>query len=425
MNPRVIIKRGKEKPILAHHPWIFSGAVARVMDAQDGDTVDVFDAEERWIARGYYNSHSQILVRLWTWDRDEPADRALLWKRLESARALRERLIDARATNVYRLVNAESDWLPGLVVDCYADQVVVQFLTLGIERWKPEIVEWIARSLAPRGVYERSDVDVREKEGLAPLTGILLGAEPLERVQVRENGLHFWVDVKRGHKTGFYIDQRENRQRAAQFLSAMANRDEKVAILNVFSYSGAFGVYACRGDNQARVIQLDASQDALELARETMRLNAMEEKGEFVQGDAFQVLRRYRDEGRSFDAIILDPPKFVYAHSQLDSGLRGYKDINLLALKLLKPNGTLITFSCSGLVSADLFQKVIFGAAEDAGRQVQILAKLLQGPDHPILLASPESEYLKGLVCHVCDAPASSKGDRPASGKSAKRPSRQ
>ncbi len=405
MLPRIILKPHKEKPILAQHPWIFSGAIARAENVNDGDTVDVCDASGKFLARGYYNSRSQIAARLWTWQ-DEPIDRAFLRARLERAIASRRAFIDPVRTNAYRLVNGESDLVPGLIVDRYADYVVAQFLTLGVEKRKAEIVELLAELLEPRGVYERSDVDVREKEGLAPAVGVLHGIEPPERIEVCENNFRFLVDVKRGHKTGFYLDQRENRVRATQLLLSTLVRGgdgEEVSLLNVFSYTGAFAVYLCAAHDHARVLNLDASGDALELARENMRLNGCEDRGEFIQGDAFQVLRKYRDQARSFDAIILDPPKFVQSQSQLQSGLRGYKDINLLAFKLLKPGGTLVTFSCSGQVSAELFQKIVFGAAVDAGRQVQIVARLSQSSDHPVLLSFPEGEYLKGLVCRLVD----------------------
>jgi 23S rRNA (cytosine1962-C5)-methyltransferase len=416
MNPRITLKRGKEKPILAHHPWIFSGAIARADDAHDGDTVDIFDSAERWIARGYYNARSQITARVWTWH-DELVDRAFLRARLQRAIAARDALINRAATNAYRLVNAESDLMPGLVVDRYADFVVLQFLTLGVDQRKAEIVDLVQELLEPRGIYERSDVDVREKEGLSPAVGVLRGAEPPDTIEIRENGLRFLVDIKRGHKTGFYLDQRENRRRAVGFLAPLPQpplpSPEKVPsgegrgagvrgeVLNVFSYTGAFAVYVGAANADARVVNLDASRDALNLARENMQLNGCEARGEFTEADAFQMLRRYRDAGRSFDAIILDPPKFVHSQSQVQSGLRGYKDINLLAFKLLKPGGTLVTFSCSGQVSAELFQKVVFEAAMDARRDAQIIAKLSQSPDHPILLSFPESEYLKGLVCRV------------------------
>jgi 23S rRNA (cytosine1962-C5)-methyltransferase len=397
MNPRITLKPGKAKPVLAHHPWIFSGAIARADDAHDGDTVDILDSAGRWIARGYYNARSQITARVWTCD-DEPIDRAFLRARFQRAIAARSRGIDLAATNAYRIVNAESDFLPGLVVDRYADTLVMQFLTLGADKRKTELVEIARELLEPRGIYERSDVEVREKEGLAEATGMLWGAEPPEKIEVHENKLVFMVDVKRGHKTGFYLDQRENRRRVVEFFTPAPQPTE---ILNVFSYTGGFGVYACAANPGAHVVNLDASLDALNLARENMRLNGVVDQGEFVQADAFQRLRRYRDEARSFDTIILDPPKFVHSLAQLQAGLRGYKDINLLALKLLKPGGTLVTCTCSGQVGAELFQKVIFEAADDANRDVQIVAKLLQSPDHPILLSFPESEYLKGLVCRV------------------------
>ncbi len=396
-NPRIILKRGKEKPVLSHHPWIFSGAIARAESASDGDSVDIIDSTGRWLARGYYNARSQIAVRVWTWN-DEPVDRAFLRARLERALCARDALVDRAATNAYRVINAESDGLPGLVVDRYADFVVLQFLTLGIDTRKAEIVELIEELLHPRGIYERSDVDVREKEGLESAVGVLRGAEPPNVIEICENNLRFLVDVKRGHKTGFYLDQRENRKRVAELNRLLPYAPET---LNVFSYTGAFAVYACTTHPNAHVVNLDTSSDALNLARENMQLNRYNTGGEFVEGDAFLMLRRYRDQGRSFDMIILDPPKFVHSLSQLQSGLRGYKDINLLAFKLLKAGGTLVTFSCSGQVSAELFQKVIFEAATDAKRDAQIVAKLLQAPDHPILLTFPESEYLKGLVCRI------------------------
>ncbi len=392
MYPKIILKPNKEKPVLAHHPWIFSGAIAHAENARDGDTVDICDSSGAFIARGYYNAQSQIAVRVWTWD-DELIDRTFFQRRLQAALAARTTLINHTTTNAYRWVNAESDGMPGLIVDRYADVVVVQCLTLGIEKRKAEIVACLVE-LGARNIYERSDVEVRAKEGLSACVGVLHGEEPPERIEILENGLKFLVDVKRGHKTGFYLDQRENRQKVAELFRA-------AEILNVFAYTGGFAVYLCAADPNARVINLDASHDALELARENMRLNHGEDRGEFIEGDAFYVLRQYRDRGQSFDAIILDPPKFVPTQAQLNAGLRGYKDINLLAFKLLKPGGWLATFSCSGQVSAAMFQKVVFEAATDAKRDAQIVAKLSQSPDHPILLAFPESEYLKGLLCRV------------------------
>ncbi len=396
MYPKIQLKPGKEKPVLAHHPWIFSGAIANTNDAHDGDTVDICDSFGKTIARGYFNSRSQIAVHVWTWN-DEPIDRAFFRARLERAIARRASVVNQATTDAYRLVNAESDLLPGLIVDRYADFVIMQFLTLGAEKQKKELTALVAELLAPRGIYERSDVDVREKEGLPSVVGVLHGAEPPNYLDIRENGLHLRVEVKQGHKTGLYLDQRENRKRVGELVQS-ANATE---VLNVFSYTGGFSVYACAANPNVRAINLDSSGDVLALARENMRLNNCEPRGEFVDGDAFVVLRKYRDMGKSFDMIILDPPKFVFAHSQLQSGLRGYKDINLLAFKLLKPGGTLVTFSCSGQVSPQMFQVIVFEAATDARRDAQIIGKLSQAPDHPILLAFPESEYLKGLVCRA------------------------
>lgn len=401
MFPTITLKANKDKPVLAHHPWIFSGAIARVENANDGDTVNVIDSAGKFLARGYYNSRSQIAVRVWTWH-DQAIDRDFFRQRFESAIAMRESFIDHATTDAYRLVNAESDWLPGVVVDRYADFAVVQFLTLGAEKRKSEITELLWELIELKGIYERSDVDVREKEGLPSSVGILRGAEPPDKIEISENNHRLLVDVKRGHKTGFYLDQRENRQSVSDILSVFRHAKQSSAdVLNVFSYTGGFAVYVCAANPRAHVVNLDASREALDLARENMRLNDYETRSEFVEGDAFVVLRKYRDAGKSFDAIILDPPKFVHAQSQLHSGLRGYKDINLLAFKLLKPGGILATFSCSGQVSAELFQKVVFEAATDAKRDAQIIAKLSQARDHPILLAFPESEYLKGLLCRT------------------------
>jgi 23S rRNA (cytosine1962-C5)-methyltransferase len=302
-----------------------------------------------------------------------------------------------RTTTAYRLVNAESDGLPGLVVDRYDRFLAVQFLTLGIDHWKRPLVDLLAEMVAPEGMIERSDVDVREKEGLAPATGRLWGAEAPDLVEVHECGFRFLVDVKGGHKTGFYLDQRENRRAFREALSAIPGAD----VLNAFAYTGAFGVYAAAA-GAGRITQIESSAEALELARRHMALNGFgEREDDFVVGDVFAELRRLRAEGRRFDAIVLDPPKFVHSAGQLPRATRGYKDINWLAFQLLRPGGLLFTFSCSGLVTPDLFQKIVFGAAVDAGRDAQIIARLSQGPDHPILLSFPESEYLKGLVCRV------------------------
>lgn len=392
---RVLLKRGREKPVLNRHPWIFSGAIKRIEGQyENGDVVEVADYRGRFLARGYLNRHSQITVRLLTWDEDEPVEENFWRGRLERAIASRQALAEDPRTNAYRLVNAEADLLPGLILDRYGDYLVAQFLTLGIERWKADLVSLMADLLEPRGIYERSDVEVREKEGLAQVTGLLYGEEPPDLIEITENGYRFLVDVKRGQKTGFYLDQRDNRQKLTRYCHGKE-------VLNCFAYTGAFAVYAAAA-GAGRITNVESSSEALELAQRNMALNGFADRDdEYVEGDVFQVLREYREQGRTFDLIILDPPKFAYSQDQVEAACRGYKDINLLAMQLIAPGGILFTFSCSGLVSPDLFQKVLFAASVDAGRDVQILEKLSQSSDHPILLTFPESEYLKGFVCRV------------------------
>ncbi len=395
MQSKVVLKRGREKPVLNRHPWIFSGAIKDIEGGcADGDIVTVVDWQGNFLAQGYLNRRSQITVRLLSWIEEEGIDRSFFRQRLERAIAGRRILQEDPNTNAYRLVNAESDFLPGLVVDRYNEYLVAQFLTLGIERWKGEIVSLLEELFPSRGIYERSDVEVREKEGLPSTTGLLAGQEWPALVPILENGYRFLVDTQQGHKTGFYLDQRENRKKLTQYCRGKT-------VLNCFAYTGAFAIYAA-GAGASQVINIEASVEALKLAQRNMALNGFKRPDdEYVEGDVFQVLRRYRDEGHSFDLIILDPPKFAYSQSQVQAACRGYKDINLLAMQLLRPGGILFTFSCSGLISSELFQKVVFEASVDARRDVQVIEKLSQSSDHPILLSFPESEYLKGFVCQV------------------------
>jgi 23S rRNA (cytosine1962-C5)-methyltransferase len=393
----VVLAHGRDKPVRNRHPWIFSGAVSHVAgEARDGDLVSVADSKGMHLATGFLNRRSQIVVRLLTWDTSEPVDSDFWRRRLARAIAGRSHLVGdgkgSMPTDAYRLVHAEADGLPGLVVDCYAGWLVVQCLTLGMARHRDEIVTLLVELLEPRGIFARDDADVRRKEGLPLESGLLWGMEPPKLLEIVEHSHRFLVDLRRGHKTGFYLDQRENRLRAAGYCSG-------AEILNAFSYTGAFGIYA-GGAGAQSVINIDTSVEVLTLAEENLRLNNCSAQ-ELIAGDCFQVLRHYRDEGRRFDLVILDPPKFAAAQSQVRDASRGYKDVNLLAMQLLRPGGVLVTFSCYGLVSADLFQKILFGASVDAGRDVQIIEHLAQGPDHPVLLTFPESAYLKGFVCRI------------------------
>ena len=387
---RVILKPGKEKPVLRRHPWIFSGAIARVRGATPGGIVTVTAHDGRFLARGYYNPHSQIRVRLLTWDEHEPIDAHFWYRRIAEAWQRRDEIVRGRTT-AWRAIHGESDGLPGLIVDVYERWLVLQVLTLGIERALEHILPALVDVAHPAGIFERSDVDVRKQEGLSPRVGVLWGEPPLRRLSIREHDFTFLVDVWRGQKTGFYLDQRENRARVAPYAAGRR-------VLNAFSYTGAFAVYAL-SHGAIHVTNLDASAEALHLAEENLTLNGFgPDLWTNIRGDVFQGLREYRRAGHTFDMIILDPPKFATHRAALPRATRGYKDINLLAFRLLTPGGILVTFSCSGLIDPDLFQKIVFGASVDAGVEGQILAYLDQAPDHPVRLSFPEGRYLKGLV---------------------------
>ncbi|MCA9965864.1 MAG: class I SAM-dependent rRNA methyltransferase [Anaerolineales bacterium] len=394
---QLILKKGREKPVVQRHPWLFSGGIARVVgEPEAGDVVEVVGENGRFLATAYYNPHSQIRARVLSWREGEAIDAAFWNGRLQRALAARAALQLEPQTTAYRLVNAEADGLPGLVVDKYGDFLVMQCLTLGIDQRKTEIAALLAELVQPVGIVERSDVDVRRKEGLAETIGVLWGSMPPETVEIRENGLRFGVQLLAGHKTGFYLDQRENRTAVCH-----PTHVHNQTILNLFAYTGAFAVYAA-ANGAKRIVNVDSSIPALEQAERNLVLNGFERpQDEYLAGDAFEILRYYRDEGAQFDMVIVDPPKFAHSQRDVERACRGYKDLNWLALRLLRPGGLLATFSCSGLISTDLFQKVLFGAALDAGREVQILRPLAQGADHPILLSFPESAYLKGFLCRV------------------------
>ena len=397
MTPVVTLKAGRERSVHNRHPWVFSGAIGRVVgQPAAGEPVAVHGAEGEFLAWGYYNERSQIRVRLLSWDPDEAIDEGFWRGRLARSIAARDRFCrPTRDTTAWRLVYAESDGLPGLVVDRYENWLVAQFLTAGTDARRMELARLLVELIPEAdGVYERSDVDVREKEGLAPAAGPLLGGMPPAELVMQENGLLFPVDVRSGHKTGFYLDQRENR---ALLEGYAAGAD----LLNCFAYSGAFGIYAARGGAR-QITHVETSADALATAERGMALNGMADVPcTYVTADVFEQLRRYRDSGRAFDVIVLDPPKFAHSQRGIERAARGYKDINWLAMRLLRPGGVLFTFSCSGVISADLLQKILFGAALDAGREVKIIGRMAQAADHPVLLTFPEGEYLKGVICQV------------------------
>jgi 23S rRNA (cytosine1962-C5)-methyltransferase len=394
MTPVLILKPGREKSLLRRHPWVFSGAVERVEgEAAPGATVDLLSAQGEFLARAAYSPSSQIRARVWTYDSDEPVDAAFFQRRIERAITARQGLCAADdPLPALRLVHAESDGLPGLIVDQYPDSLVVQFLAAGAEVWRETIADILLQQTGLGAIYERSDADVRALEGLLPRVGPLRG-NPLKNVMITENGLKFAVDLANGHKTGFYLDQRENRRKVRLLAK---ERD----VLDCFCYTGGFSANALAG-GAASIVSVDTSAEALELCRENVSNNALTRpvRHTTLQGDVFQLLRQFRDEARSFDLVILDPPKFAPTAAQAEKAARGYKDINLLGFKLLRPGGMLVTFSCSGGVDADLFQKIVASAALDAGVDAQIVEHLFQSPDHPVALHFPEGAYLKGLIC--------------------------
>jgi len=388
----IILKTGREKSLLRRHPWIFSGAVQRVDDpsAASGATVELLSFNGDFLARAAYSPTSQIRARAWTFE-DEPVDAEFFRRKIRAAINTRQRSNVERQSNAIRLIHAESDGLPGLIVDRYGDVLVLQSLTAGAEFWKETFANILVEETGIETIYERSDADVRELEGLQPIVGPLRGTPP-NQIIITEHALRYTVNLASGHKTGFYLDQRANRLRVRELAQ---DRD----VLDCFCYTGGFSVNALAGGAKS-VLSVDSSADALNLCRENVALNNLPvTRHSSLEGDVFQLLRKFRDEGRSFDMVILDPPKFAPTSAQVEKAARAYKDINLLAFKLLRAGGMLVTFSCSGGVDAALFQKIVAGAALDAGAQAQIIEHLSQGADHPVALNFPEGAYLKGLVC--------------------------
>ena len=395
MAVRIKLKPGREKSLERRHPWVFSNGIHNVKGKlEPGDTVDVVAHDGHWLGRGAWSPESQIQVRIWTFDREEEIDREFFKRRILRAQAGRDDLIREQGLTGYRLIAAESDGLPGITIDKYANVLVCQLLSMGADVWRDTIVDVLAELYPDCAIYERSDVDSRKKEGLASTMGLLHGTLPEMPVIIEENGIKIAVDVTKGHKTGFYLDQRDNRAMAARFVKGKS-------VLNCFCYTGTFGLYAAKA-GAASIENVDVSALALDTARLNMRVNGLNDDNvHYNEADVFKLLRQYRDEGKTFDVIVLDPPKFADNKSQLNGACRGYKDINMIALQLLNPGGVLLTFSCSGLMPADLFQKIVADAALDAKREIQFIERLSQASDHPIGSAFPEGFYLKGLVARV------------------------
>jgi 23S rRNA (cytosine1962-C5)-methyltransferase len=387
----LVLKKGREKSLRRRHPWVFSGAIEKTIGKPgSGDTVSIQDASGKVHAKAAYSPNSQIRARVWTFGEEE-VDAAFFRGRLASAVALREALPARRHTNALRLVHGESDGLPGLIVDRYADVLVAQFLAAGVERWREPILDLLAELTACEAIFERSDAEVRKLEALPQRVGFGRGNRNASRCPIVEYGLNFRVDVEQGQKTGFFLDQRENRQRVRELA---AGRE----VLDGFCYTGGFSISALAG-GATRVTAIESSASALEVARDNLAANPLDAaRVDFVEGDVFGELRKLRDRGASFQMVVLDPPKFAPTAAQARNAARAYKDINLLALKLLAPGGLLATFSCSGGVSPELFQSIVAGAALDAGAHAKIIERFGAAADHPVALEFPEGDYLKGLL---------------------------
>lgn len=388
--PRVMLKKRREQRVQEGHPWVFSGALAEMPgNIPPGSVVDVVDANAEFVARGYYNPASGIPVRVLTRDMGEAVDAAFFVRRIQRAYEMRRALIDARVTNAYRIIHGESDFLPGLIVDRYADFVVVQFHTLGMAQQQEAVIAALEQVVKPTGIYERSDVGTRIPEGLGDFpVGVRSGEEPPEWIEIMENRIGFFVDIREGQKTGFFLDQRENRWLVQQ----LARGKE---VLNCFSYSGGFSVYAAQGKAE-RVTSVDVSDKAIALARRNLELNRFDpDEHPCVEANVFDFLKACRDEKRMYDLVIVDPPAFVKSQSALKNATRAYISLNRKAMEVLRPGGILVSASCSTQVDYEAFCTILRHAATGAGRDLQLFKSHLQAVDHPFSTAFPEGRYLK------------------------------
>ena len=390
----ITLKKGKEKAALQRHPWVFSGALEKVKGKpEDGEVVKVFAFDKEFLAYGYYNSNSRVAVRLLEWDETQIIDKSWYQNRLKQAIAARQFILN-NETNTCRLVFSEADFLPGLIVDKYADFLSLQILSSGIEKEKSTIVEILKAELNPKGIFDKSDATARGHEGLAVENGLLWGENPPEFLEVKENGIAYHINIAEGQKSGFYCDQRDNRK-------ILAGYTKGKKVLDCFSYSGGFSLNTL-ANNAASITSVDSSALAVETLKQNVELNNFDAtKVTAIQSDVNKQLRAFKDAGESFDVIVLDPPKYAPSRSALDRAARAYKDLNRLGMLLLEKGGLLATFSCSGAVDIETFKQIIAWAALDAGKEVQIIKQFCQPEDHPVRISFSEGEYLKGLLLRV------------------------
>jgi 23S rRNA (cytosine1962-C5)-methyltransferase len=393
----LILKKGKERSLLRRHPWVYDTAVQKLSGKPaNGETVCVRNADKRFLAWAAYSEASTLRARCWSFDENEMINRDWIAAKIEKALAARAHLFER--TSAVRVIFGEADQLPGLVVDRYGDWFVTQFQAAGVEAWREDIADILMQQPGIKGIFDRSDAATRHREGLTERVETLRGQEPPQEIEVIEDGVRYGVDVRKGHKTGFYIDQRESRLLAQRLAAEFKRRHGRgMRALNCFCYTGGFSLALLAG-GAPEVVSVDSSEEALAMAaRNAARNGFNDERAQWVQADVFEYLRRAREAGETFDLVILDPPKFASSHRHIDRAARAYKDINLNGLRLVAPGGDLLTFSCSGAMDVDLFQKVIAGAVIDSKREAWMVARLGAGCDHPLMMTCPEGEYLKGL----------------------------
>ncbi|WP_421945448.1 class I SAM-dependent rRNA methyltransferase [Pedobacter sp.] len=390
----IILKRGKEKAAIQRHPWIFSGALEKVKGKpENGEVVKVFAFDNEFLGYGYYNSNSRVAVRLLEWDENQTIDKNWYQNRLKQAIASRQFILNEQ-TNTCRLVFSEADFLPGLIVDKYADFLSLQILSSGIETVKGDIVEILKSELNPKGIFDKSDATARGHEGLPIENGLLWGENPPEFLEVKENGISYHINIAEGQKSGFYCDQRDNR-------SILASYTDGKKVLDCFSYSGGFTLNSL-AKNAKSVTSVDSSALAIETLKQNLTLNKFDvDKVTAIQSDVNKQLRAFKESGELFDVIVLDPPKYAPSRSAMDRAARAYKDLNRLGMLLLEKGGLLATFSCSGAVDIETFKQIIAWSALDAGKEVQIIKQFCQPEDHPVRISFSEGEYLKGLLLRV------------------------
>ncbi len=389
------LKKGKEKAVYQRHPWVFSGALDKVKGKpENGDVVRLIDASGDFLAYGYYNDQSRVAVRLIEWNEEGSINADWYEQKIKTAIAGRAHLLADRKTTTCRLIFSEADFLPGLIVDRYADFLSLQILSSGIEKAKDIIIEILVKLLQPKGIFDRSDAIARTHEGITAENGLLWGENPEEFIEVKENGIKYHINIAEGQKSGFYCDQRDNR-------SILASYTKGKSVLDCFSYSGGFSLNAF-AQGATEITSVDSSALAIETLKQNIELNKFEAgKHVAIQSDVNKQLRQFNDEGKKFDVVVLDPPKYAPSRSALDRAARAYKDLNRRGLLLLESGGLLATFSCSGAVDIETFKQIIAWAALDAGKEVQIIKQFCQPEDHPVRLSFPEGEYLKGLLVRV------------------------